>query len=68
MYSHKAHEKCADILLCRLTRIKIWQIVLSAITTAGFIGTVFSKSEGHCGAGGHRVDHVAGAKCLYKEL
>jgi len=40
MYSHKTHEKCADILLCRLGRIKLWQIILSAITTAGFIGAV----------------------------
>lgn len=40
MYSHKTHEKCADILLGRLSTIKIWQIVLSAITTAGFVGTV----------------------------
>lgn len=38
VYSHKTHEKCADILLSRLSRIKIWQIVLSAVTTAGFIG------------------------------
>lgn len=45
MYSHKTHEKCADILLSRLTRIKIWQIVLSAVTTAGFIGTVLGASK-----------------------
>ena len=41
VYSNKSHEKCADILLCRLARIKLWQIILSAITTAGFIGAVF---------------------------
>lgn len=41
VYSHKTHEKCADILLCRLSRIKVWQIILSAITTAGFVGVVF---------------------------
>jgi hypothetical protein len=45
VYSHKTHEKCADILLSRLTRIKIWQIILSAITTAGFIGAVFGMGE-----------------------
>lgn len=45
VYSHKTHEKCADILLSRLARIKLWQILLSAITTAGFIGTVFSAGE-----------------------
>lgn len=41
VYSHKTHEKCADLLLSRLTRIKFWQITLSAITTAGFVGAVF---------------------------
>jgi hypothetical protein len=38
VYSHKTHEKCADILLARHDRIRLSQIVLSAITTAGFVG------------------------------
>lgn len=41
MYSHKTHEKCADILLSRLSAIKITQITLSALTTAGFVAAVF---------------------------
>ncbi len=41
VYSHKTHEKCADILLSQLSRIKLWQIILSAITTGGFIAAVF---------------------------
>ena len=41
VYSHKTHEKCADILLERLGKIKLWQIVLSSITTAGFILAIF---------------------------
>ena len=41
VYSHKTHEKCADILLSRLARIKLWQIILSAITTGGCIAVVF---------------------------
>lgn len=41
VYTHKTHEKCADILLSRLSTIKIWQIVLSAVTTGGFIAAVF---------------------------
>ena len=41
VYSHKTHEKCADILLSRLSTIKLWQIVLSSITTAGFIAAMF---------------------------
>lgn len=38
VYSHKTHEKCADILLLRHDRIRLAQIVLSAVTTAGFVG------------------------------
>lgn len=45
VYSHKTHEKCADILLFRSGVIKISQIVLSALTTAGFIGAVLGKSQ-----------------------
>jgi hypothetical protein len=44
VYSHKTHEKCADILLSRLSTIKFWQIALSSITTAGFLGSIFGKS------------------------
>src|SRR6266567_9436366 len=45
VYSHKTHEKCADILLNSLSRIRVTQIVLSAITTAGFIGAVFGAGQ-----------------------
>lgn len=41
VYSHKTHEKCADILLSRLSTIKLWQIILSSITTAGFLAAIF---------------------------
>lgn len=40
VYSHKTHEKCADILLVRLSSIKLWQIILSSITTAGFLAAI----------------------------
>lgn len=40
VYSHKTHEKCADILLSQLNRLKLWQIILSALTTAGFVSTI----------------------------
>jgi hypothetical protein len=49
VYSHKTHEKCADILLGRLSQIKLWQIILSAITTGGFIAAIFGA--GSIGAG-----------------
>ena len=41
VYSHKTHEKCADLLLGRLRTVKLSQIVLSSLTTAGFIGAIF---------------------------
>lgn len=45
VYSHKTHEKCADILLSRLSAIKLWQIILSAVTTGGFIAAVFGAGK-----------------------
>ena len=41
VYSHKTHEKCADILQSRLARIKLWQLILSAVTAGGIIAVVF---------------------------
>jgi len=40
VYSHKAHEKCADLSLAKLSRIKVTQIGLSALTTGGLIAVV----------------------------
>lgn len=51
VYSHKTHEKCADIQLDRLKKIKIAQIVLSAFTTAGFLTVVFGSGKIGAGAG-----------------
>jgi hypothetical protein len=45
VYSHKTHEKCADILLSRLNSIKIIQIALSALTTAGFVSAAFGGGQ-----------------------
>lgn len=45
VYSHKTHEKCADILLGRLSTIKLWQIILSAVTTGGFFSIVFGADK-----------------------
>lgn len=44
VYSHKTHEKCADILLARLSTIKLWQMLLSAFTAGSFI-TIFFGSD-----------------------
>ena len=45
VYSHKTHEKCADILLTRLSRVKMAQIVLSAVTTAGCVAVAFGAGK-----------------------
>lgn len=45
VYSHKTHEKCADILLAKLGQIKVAQIILSALTTAGFVGAIFGSGR-----------------------
>lgn len=51
VYSHKTHEKCADILLSRLSTIKRWQIILSALTTGGFIGTFLGAGDSGAAVG-----------------
>lgn len=45
IYSHKTHEKCCDILIERLSTIKLWQIILSAITTGGFLAAIFGAGK-----------------------
>ncbi|WP_321488043.1 SLATT domain-containing protein [uncultured Hyphomonas sp.] len=45
VYSHKTHEKCADILLARLSTIKLTQIILSSITTASFFVVILGNSK-----------------------
>jgi hypothetical protein len=45
VYTHKAHEKDADISLAKLGRIKVAQIILSAITTAGLVAVIFGPAD-----------------------
>jgi hypothetical protein len=45
VYSHVVHEKCADIYLKRLSLIKTWQIILSAITTGTLIISLFGEGK-----------------------
>ncbi|HIE0411643.1 TPA: SLATT domain-containing protein [Pseudomonas aeruginosa] len=44
VYSHKTHEKCADILFERHKQIKLCQIILSALVTGGLIAALFDFS------------------------
>lgn len=39
-YSHKTHEKCADVCTTKLTLTKRAQIALSAVTTGGLITVI----------------------------
>lgn len=45
VYSHKAHEKTADILHKRLARIKLAQIGLSAMVTGGLIAVLLGPAD-----------------------
>ena len=45
VWTHKTQEKCADILKTRNHRIKIVQIILSALTTTGILVTVFGDNK-----------------------
>jgi hypothetical protein len=45
VFSHKTHEKCADILLRKNGQIKMAQIVLSAVVTGGVISTFFGSGN-----------------------
>ena len=40
VYSHKTHEKCADILLFWLSILKWCQIILSALSASGYVSTL----------------------------
>lgn len=43
IYTHKTHEKCADVLKKRSNCIKIVEIVLSALTTTSILATLFQN-------------------------
>ncbi|EKK5516310.1 SLATT domain-containing protein [Enterobacter hormaechei] len=45
VYTHKTHEKCADLLLDKLRKMKNLQLVLLAITTGSFISTVIGDAK-----------------------
>ncbi|ELV8578263.1 SLATT domain-containing protein [Vibrio vulnificus] len=44
VWTHKTHEKCADILDNKHNQIKLLQIILSAVTTTGVFVAVFGNS------------------------
>jgi hypothetical protein len=44
VYSHKVHEKCADLCLSRLSMIKLCQIILSVIVTGSILIDIFGDN------------------------
>lgn len=44
-YTQTCHDKIISRLIKTNDRIKIWQIILSAITTSGFIVAIFSEDK-----------------------
>ncbi len=45
VWTHKTHEKCADILNKRNSNIRLLQIILSAVTTTGIMISVFGDEK-----------------------
>jgi alpha-beta hydrolase superfamily lysophospholipase len=45
VYSHKTHEKCADLLIARQHWIRLAQIALSAITTGGLVAALLGTAR-----------------------
>lgn len=45
VWSHKTQEKCADIILKRHNCIKIFQILISVVTTTGILFAVFGENK-----------------------
>ena len=45
VYTHKTHEKATDILMSRLSKIKLSQLILSALATGGFLATFFGAGN-----------------------
>ena len=45
VWSHKTHEKCADIYAERQKQLKVSEIVLSALTTTSLLSSVFGDQK-----------------------
>lgn len=44
IYTHKTHEKCADILKSRSDCLKLIEVILSALTTTSILSVLFGSS------------------------
>ncbi|SEB27496.1 SLATT domain-containing protein [Paenibacillus sp. 276b] len=44
VYTHKTHEKAADLTLKKWDRVKIWQIVISTAVTSSLVAALFGDA------------------------
>ena len=47
IYTHKTHEKMADIYQLRDERIRRWQLILSVVVTSGIVATIGTEIYGN---------------------
>lgn len=45
VFTHKTHEKCSDIYAERLKKLKLFEIILSALTTTSLLSSVFGEQK-----------------------
>lgn len=45
VYTHKTHEKCADVLKSRNDLLKLIEVILSAVTTTSIIAVVLGQEK-----------------------
>ena len=45
VWTHKTLEKCADIMFAKHNAIKLWQVILSGVTTTSLLINVFGKLQ-----------------------
>lgn len=45
VFSHKTHEKCSDIYAEQLKKLKLFEIILSALTTTSLLSSVFGEQK-----------------------
>jgi SMODS and SLOG-associating 2TM effector domain family 4 len=45
VFTHKTHEKCSDIYADQLKNLKLFEIVLSALTTTSLLSSVFGEQK-----------------------
>ncbi len=45
VFTHKTHEKCSDIYAEQLKKLKLFEIILSALTTTSLLSSVFGEQK-----------------------